>query len=126
MSELSLSEMLEQEKLAKIKKVPIESRYKTMPVLPERKRGDISEAARDAIDKVKRTMVDGKPTMKRVGAFLVSATSPKKKRREMPKEALTPRTSLSRILGSNIFEDYAKESPDNEDEFSLGDLIEKQ
>ncbi|CAO3678929.1 unnamed protein product [Rhizopus stolonifer] len=125
MSDLSLSEMLEQEKLAKIKKVPIESRYKTMPALPERKRGDISEAARDAIDKVKRTMVDGKPTMKRVGAFLVSATSPKKKRREMPKEALTPRTSLSRILGSNIFEDYAKGSLSDEDDFGLGDLIEK-
>ncbi|KAI9264433.1 hypothetical protein BY458DRAFT_556844 [Sporodiniella umbellata] len=142
--EKSLSALLKAEKVAKFKKMPIESRYKTVPVLPKRTPvGQLSEAATEAIDKVKRSIVNGKPTMKRAGPFLVSATSPKRKRdthhsskkKELDLE-LTPRTSLNRLLGSNVFEDYTENfllpndkevdtplSDEDEDEFNLDGFV---
>ncbi|KAI8968262.1 hypothetical protein BDF20DRAFT_916812 [Mycotypha africana] len=83
------------------------------------------EAAREAIDKVNRSKVNGVPTMKRVGSFMVSNRPPPKiptthtrqanseyvkVRRDTtynPNPDDTPRTSFSRFFNTNFHEEYA-------------------
>ncbi|KAG2230245.1 hypothetical protein INT48_006247 [Thamnidium elegans] len=88
----------------------------------EIKRG---EAAQEAIAKVNRSTVNGRPTMKRTGSFTKSAQSPKRVKRQpsmlstdtnsvvlrrenIPDPQTTPRTSLNRHLGTNLFAEYSE------------------
>lgn len=88
----------------------------------ETKRG---EAAQEAIAKVNRSSVNGRPTMKRTGSFTKSAQSPKRakrhasmlssdtnsvvlRRENIPDPQTTPRTSLNRHLGTNLFAEYSE------------------
>ncbi|GAA5802715.1 hypothetical protein HPULCUR_008189 [Helicostylum pulchrum] len=88
----------------------------------EIKRG---EAAQEAIAKVNRSSVNGRPTMKRTGSFTKSAQSPKRvkrhasmlstdtnsvvlRRENIPDPQTTPRTSLNRHLGTNLFAEYSE------------------
>jgi hypothetical protein len=84
------------------------------------------EATQDAIAKVNRSSVNGRPTIKRTGSFTKSAQSPKRlkrsasmlshgetgtvilRRETIPNPQTTPRTSLSRHLGVNILSDYSE------------------
>lgn len=84
------------------------------------------EATQEAIAKVNRSTVNGRPTIKRTGSFTKSAQSPKRikrtasmlsqgetgtvilRRETMPNPQITPRTSLNRHLGTNIFADYSE------------------
>jgi hypothetical protein len=85
--------------------------------------GNATEAA---IAKVHRSAVNGRPTMKRTGSFTKSAQSPKRAKRStsvlshgetgtvvlrretIPNPQITPRTSMNRFLGTNIFDDYSE------------------
>jgi hypothetical protein len=86
----------------------------------ESKRG---EAAQEAIDKVNRSKVNGKPSIKRAGSFTKDARSPKHVKRHasmlssdtnsvvlrrdnIPDPQTTPRTSLNRLLKTNLFAEY--------------------
>jgi hypothetical protein len=91
----------------------------------EKNRG---EATKAAIAKVNRSMLNGRPTMKRTGSFTKSAQSPKRVKRtasmlfpqettgtvilrrdnNIPNPETTPRTSLNRYLNANIFGDYSE------------------
>lgn len=84
------------------------------------------EATQEAIAKVNRSTVNGRPTIKRTGSFTKSAQSPKRvkrtasmlsqgetgtvilRRETIPNPQITPRTSLNRHLGTNIFADYSE------------------
>lgn len=83
------------------------------------------EAAQEAIAKVNRSSVNGRPTMKRTGSFTKSAQSPKRVKRHasmlssdtnsvvlrrdtIPDPRTTPRTSLNRHLGTNLFAEYSE------------------
>lgn len=87
------------------------------------------EATQEAIAKVNRSTVNGRPTIKRTGSFTKSAQSPKRvkrtasmlsqgetgtvilRRETIPNPQITPRTSLNRHLGTNIFADYSELCP---------------
>ncbi|CEP10464.1 hypothetical protein [Parasitella parasitica] len=87
------------------------------------------EATKESIEKMKRAAVHGRPTMKRAGSFTKSALSPRRPNRtasvlsqasqetgtvilrrdnSIPNPEITPRTSLNRYLGTNLFADYAE------------------
>ncbi|KAG1103213.1 hypothetical protein G6F42_017249 [Rhizopus arrhizus] len=90
------------------------------------------EATKESIAKMKRAAVDGKATMKRAGSFTKSALSPRRPKRtvsmlsqapqetgtvilrrdnSIPNPETTPRTSLNRYLGTNLFADYSEACP---------------
>ncbi|KAI8097827.1 uncharacterized protein B0P05DRAFT_92919 [Gilbertella persicaria] len=94
------------------------------------------EAAQAAIAKVNRSALNGRPTMKRTGSFTSSAqaTERQKKKKMEPSmlssqqettgtvilrrnnnipntEETTPRTSMNRYLGTNLFADFAETCP---------------
>lgn len=90
------------------------------------------EATKDSIAKMKRAAVHGKATMKRAGSFTKSALSPRRPKRtvsmlsqapqetgtvimrrdnSIPNPETTPRTSLNRYLGTNLFADYSEACP---------------
>ncbi|CEG66003.1 hypothetical protein RMATCC62417_02664 [Rhizopus microsporus] len=120
----SLAEMLQKEKEEKEAKRKKPNTFedmlkKSIEYSAENTRDRIGESTRMAIERVNRSIVNGKPTIKRAGGFLVSALSPRRPT-TMPRERqpivdpnLTPRTSLSRFLGVDIYEQYAEycESP---------------
>ncbi|GAN07341.1 hypothetical protein MAM1_0157d06837 [Mucor ambiguus] len=90
------------------------------------------EATKESIAKMKRAAVHGKATMKRAGSFTKSALSPRRPKRSVsmlsqapqetgtvilrrdnsiPNPETTPRTSLNRYLGTNLFADYSEACP---------------
>ncbi|KAK4514413.1 uncharacterized protein ATC70_002008 [Mucor velutinosus] len=90
------------------------------------------EATKESIAKMKRAAVHGKATMKRAGSFTKSALSPRRPKRtvsmlsqapqetgtvilrrdnSIPNPETTPRTSLNRYLGTNLFADYSEACP---------------
>ena len=82
------------------------------------------EATQEAMAKIHRSTVNGRATMKRAGSFIKSAQSPKRnrisnaetgtvvmRRERLPQPQVTPRTSLSRHLGTNITAEYAEICP---------------
>lgn len=115
----SLAEMLQKEKEEKEAKRKKPNTFedmlkKSIEYSAENTRDRIGESTRMAIERVNRSIVNGKPTIKRAGGFLVSALSPRRPT-TMPRERqpivdpnLTPRTSLSRFLGVDIYEQYAE------------------
>ncbi|RCH98947.1 hypothetical protein CU097_008401 [Rhizopus azygosporus] len=115
----SLAEMLQKEKEEKEAKRKKPNTFedmlkKSIEYSAENTRDHIGESTRMAIERVNRSMVNGKPTIKRAGGFLVSALSPRRpttisrERQPIVDPNLTPRTSLSRFLGVDIYEQYAE------------------
>ncbi|KAI8366851.1 hypothetical protein BD560DRAFT_148939 [Blakeslea trispora] len=94
------------------------------------------EAAQAAIAKVNRSALNGRPTMKRSGSFTSSAQAAKKQKKKKTEpsmlssqqettgtvilrrsnnipntEETTPRTSMNRYLGTNLFADFSETCP---------------
>lgn len=91
------------------------------------KNAKIADASKEALAKLNRSTVNGRPTMKRTGSFTRSAHSPKRaktsasmlsndktgttvilRRTDTPDPKTTPRTSLNRHLGTNLFTEYSE------------------
>ncbi|CAO3669763.1 unnamed protein product, partial [Rhizopus stolonifer] len=84
------TEKPKKEKSTKRKIILLESRIKTMDAFPKRKsKGCISEAAQNAIDKVEKSKIDGKPALKCEGAFIMSTITTKRRRKEKTNKSLT-------------------------------------
>lgn len=83
--------------------------------------------ATDVLTKLSRSAVDDRPQIKRAGSFTRSAHSPKRtktsasmlsndktgttvilRRTDAPDPKTTPRTSLNRHLGTNLFTEYSE------------------
>ncbi|KAL9537699.1 hypothetical protein MBANPS3_011543 [Mucor bainieri] len=124
------------QKMARSSSNTLDSFYKRMVNLApststshEPQRG---EATKDSIAKMKRAAVHGKATMKRAGSFTKSALSPRRPKHtvsmlsqapqetgtvilrrdnSIPNPETTPRTSLNRYLGTNLFADYSEACP---------------
>lgn len=121
------------QKMTKSSSNTLDSFYKRMVnVTPSVTTGTESrrgEATNESIAKMKRAAVHGRPTMKRAGSFTKSALSPRRPNRavsmlaqapqetgtvilrrdnSIPNPETTPRTSLNRYLGTNLFADYSE------------------
>ncbi|KAG0745641.1 hypothetical protein G6F62_001137 [Rhizopus arrhizus] len=150
-NEKTLLELLAEEKASKTtRQSSLDNMFKTVEVIrsKQHEKDRVGEATKQAIDKVNRSIVDGKPTMRRAGGFLVSAVSPERRASEPSTRkkdfdpSLTPRSSLNRFLGTDVFKQFTEDFPspsvlntnpnkrypdddeeeEDEDEFGLDDL----
>lgn len=119
-NEKTLLELLAEEKASKTtRQSSLDNMFKTVEVIrsKQHEKDRVGEATKQAIDKVNRSIVDGKPTMRRAGGFLVSAVSPERRASEPSTRkkdfdpSLTPRSSLNRFLGTDVFKQFTEDFP---------------
>ncbi|KAI7904402.1 uncharacterized protein BX663DRAFT_504939 [Cokeromyces recurvatus] len=123
--ESSSSRLSAKSSLSRMNSNPLDSFLKrTVDVNQNLRRGpenSLGEAAREAIDKINRSLIDGRTDMMRAGSFMKSARQEETRpvvhnedsngvvlRRNQTNEQLTPRTSLNRFFQIDIFNEYSE------------------
>ncbi|KAI9473728.1 MAG: hypothetical protein EXX96DRAFT_579113 [Benjaminiella poitrasii] len=126
--EQSTSKLSSHSNLNRMNSNPLDNFLKrTVDVNQSSRRGPdntIGEAARDAMGKIKRSLLDGHSDMMRAGSFMKSARKEEARpitndeepsgvvlRRKLTNEQLTPRSSLQRFFQTDIFDEYAESCP---------------